>query len=124
MHLSDGRHITGELRRIQGYVRSLPSMKNMSELDRQHRQVAAKLNGLLSDAQKLANDAAKTDTPDIRRTSLLRCSVCLDEFREALLAASTLGLVDVVDVAHISALADQVNDLVVSEQRQLGPEPR
>jgi isopropylmalate/homocitrate/citramalate synthase len=70
-------------------------------------------------ARRLANDAATSDVPSIKQTSLTHCKEQLEAFRTALLLASHTNLVDTVDVAQLSAMADEVADLVKRREHGL-----
>jgi hypothetical protein len=111
--------ITVQLRKLEKYVRTLPMMRKLRTLDRAGRESLHMMGDTLSEASRLARDAANTEVPDIRRNSLERCREQLEAFRQALLGASQYELVDTVDVAHLSAMADLVNDLARTQQARL-----
>lgn len=100
--------LSREIRALQAAVRALPSMKLSNVLDRSQREANKAIIDSLANAVKLSHDAGKTDNSEIRQDSLVRCDESMEAFREALLAASRLDLVDAVDVAHISALGDRL----------------
>lgn len=104
--------VARQLRSLQTQVRGLPSAKNVTHHTRAQRNALADMQDALADAAKLAHDITKTDDPVVRRESRRRCIEHLEAFREALLAASSLDLVDSVDVAHLGALGDMVSEHV------------
>jgi hypothetical protein len=108
----EGAYITTALRKIEKYVRTLPAMRQATKLGREDRQRLGALEDTLGEARRLANDAATSDQLSVKQASSTHCREQLEAFRTALLAASHTNLVDVVDVAHLSAMADQVADLV------------
>jgi hypothetical protein len=111
--------ITAYLRKLEKYVRTLPNMQQLTSLDRQDRERLRALEDTLSEARRLANDAATTDTSSIKHASFQYCQEQLEAFRSALLLASHTNLVDVVDVAQLSAMADEVADLVKKRKAAL-----
>lgn len=105
-------YITTELRKLEKYVRILPSMKRVRDLDRAARESLLDMQDALSEARRLANDAAMSDKPDVKVASFGRSQEQLEVFREAILRASQFDTVDAADVAQLSAMADQVYDLI------------
>lgn len=107
-----GGYITAELRKLEKYVRILPCVKRARDLDRAARESLLDMQDALSEARRLANDAAMTDNPDVKVASFGRSQEQLEGFREAILRASQFDLVDAADVAQLSAMAEQVHDLI------------
>lgn len=108
----ESSYISTELLKLEKYVRTLETMRNATTLSRVERDHMFDLRDTLADARKLANDAATSEITDIKLSSFSRCQEQLEAFREALLAASQYNLVDTVDVAHLSAMADKAYDLI------------
>jgi hypothetical protein len=108
----ESAYITIELRKLEKYVRVLPTLRHVRELERAARESALDMQDSLSEARRLANDSALSDKPDVKTASFARSQEQLENFREALLRASQYDLVDAADVAQLSAMAEQVNDLI------------
>lgn len=102
--------LSREIRALQAAVRGLSSLKLRDTHGRSQHEARRDIFDSLASAAKLSLDAGKTDDEDVRRDSLSRCDKLMDAFREALLAASRLDLIDAVDVAHISALGDRLQN--------------
>lgn len=111
--------ITTALRKLEKYVRTLPSVRQLRSLGREDRQRLGALEDSLGEARRLANDAATSDQVVVKIASFDHCQEELENFRTALLAASHTDLVDAVDVAQLSAMADQVADLVKKRKAAL-----
>lgn len=101
-----------ELKKLQKYVRALPSIRRMSSLGSyEHRAVMAVLDTLAM-AVKLHTDAIKADTSDVMFVSIEACARQLELFREAVLLASQSDLFDAADVAQLTAMSDHIIQLV------------
>jgi hypothetical protein len=109
----EAAYLTTSLLKLEKYIRTLPNVRGASELERAERESALALPDAVSEARRLANDAATADDSGVKLSSLRYCQEQLEQFREALLKASQYDLVDAVDVAQLSAMADQANDLIV-----------
>ena len=115
----ESAYITAALRKLEKYVRTLPSVREARSLGREDRQRLNALEDALGEARRLANDAATSDRVDVKLASFDYCQEELENFRKALLAASHTDLVDGVDVAQLSAMADKVAYLVKKRKADL-----
>jgi hypothetical protein len=111
--------ITVQLRKLEKYLRTLPIMRKATMLERKRREALFAMEDALGEASRLARDAANGEELTVRRSSFARCREQLETFRQALLNASQHDLVDAVDVAHLSAMADQANDLVRIQEKRM-----
>lgn len=115
----ESSYITSQLRKLEKYVRTLPNMRGATSLPRAQRDSLLDLQDALADARKLAHDAATSEVLVVKIASYQRCVEGLEQFRQALLMASQFDLVDTVDVAQLSAMADLVADVVTVQVRRL-----
>lgn len=98
------------VRDVQKYVRNIPAVRQRHTLDRAARHALGDMVDALDEAYRLANDAVRSEDPRIQRLSIVRALEHLEAFRAALLLASQHDLVDTVDVAQFSAVAEQASD--------------
>lgn len=115
----ESSYITAYVRKLEKYVRTLPAMRQLTSLDRQDRERLHALEDKLGEARRLANDAATSDDAQVKMASFEHCHKELEDFRAALLLASHTDVVNAVDVAQLSAMADEVADLVKKRERSL-----
>lgn len=102
--------LTPQLRKVERYVHTLPVHREVQALERAARNSFLDMQDSLSVALKLARDAERSEDKGVIAHSLTRCLEQLDVFNKALLLASQFDVVSAVDVAQLSAMAEQVRD--------------
>jgi hypothetical protein len=117
--MTEDMSATAQLRKLEKYVRVLPIMRQLHRLGRQERDSLSDVQDVLLDARKLAHDGDTSDNLTIKVASYERCVEQLEAFRQAMLSASQLDLLDAADVAQLSAMAEQAADTISAQLRDM-----
>lgn len=99
-----------DVRKLEKYVMTLPVAKKLNMLSRQEQEAVIGMTGGVTEARINISKYLSSDDTDEQAKLLSAGIESLETTNKAVLAASQLDLIDAADVAHLSALADHINE--------------
>lgn len=102
--------ITVDIKKLERYVMNLPKAKKLNTLNRLEREAMLDLRDNVSSARE---NIVKYTTADDTAEKLECLSASIEQTKllnDSLLIASQYDLLDVVDVAHLSAMTETIKE--------------
>ena len=105
--------LTGLTKRVETYITQQFAGVDVLVVDKAERELIEGLRRLVIDLKLDLRDYEHAETRVEQQKYLADAKVRLEELRAMVLRASSHNLFGAVDVAHVTALLEQINELLV-----------
>ena len=105
--------LTGLTKRVETYITQQFAGVDVLVIDKVERELIEGLRRLVIDLKLDLRDYEHAETRVEQQKYLADAKVRLEELRAMVLRASSHNLFGAVDVAHVTALLEQINELIV-----------
>jgi hypothetical protein len=102
--------LTKQAKRLEKYILTLPTAKQLNKLTRSQQDAMMKLRDHAYIARKAVEVYSSSDNTKEQVRALEEAIEHLTETGKSILVASNYDLLDVTDVAHLSALNERIID--------------
>lgn len=102
--------LSKQVKKLEKYIYTLKAARELNKLDRQPRDAIIKLRDSVTNARGAVDRYFGSDDTKEQLMALNEATDQLKETGEAILAASQYDLLDITDVAHLSALNEYIID--------------
>ncbi len=99
-----------QAKKLEKYILTLPHAKHLNSLSSAPREVMITLQNSAYTARRSLEVYSSTDDTHEKQLSLEEAVTQLKKVQEAILHASQHDLLGIADVAHLSALSEQLTD--------------
>ncbi len=108
--MHDNESVSKQAKKLEKYILTLPHAKRLNSLSSAPREVMITLQNSAYTARRALEVFSSTDDTEEKRLSLEEAVLQLKKVQVAILHASEYDLLGVADVAHLSALNEQIID--------------
>lgn len=102
--------LSKQTKKLEKYIYTLKAARELNKLDRLQRDAIVRLRDAVTTARSAVDRYFGSDDTKEQLLALNEAKEQLKETGEAILEASQYDLLDVTDVAHLSALNEQIID--------------
>lgn len=107
---TEDQSLSKQVKQLEKYILTLPHAKKLNTLGRQQREAMTKLCDSAYNGRRAVETYASSDDTKEQMQALNEAIGSLTEVGKLILAASSYDLLDVTDVAHLSALSEHIID--------------
>ena len=102
--------LSKQAKKLERYINTLPHAKQLNKLSSAPREVMIALTTSIFQARRATETYSGSDDTEEQLMALEEAIMSYKQVNKSILLASSYDLIDTVDVAHLSALCEQILD--------------